>query len=121
MSVAVRQSRIEIPEPIGVVSEELTIAERQRGRDSADQPFSTLVKPTAAQASNFGDLEAAAALVSDGLAARVLLANVASWPGLLWRAYELARDYGVQILPLRTSADGRVDLEVSLEGGPSDV
>ena len=121
MSVAVRQMRTNLSEPIGVVSKELTIAEWQLGRDSTDQPSSAPAELTAAQASNFGDLEAAAALVSDGLAGRVLLTNVASWPGLLWRAYELARDYGVQILALRTSADGRVDLEVSLEGGPSDV
>jgi hypothetical protein len=121
MSVAIKELRVESSEPLGVGSEELSTAERRSERDAAGQPSSPSAKPTAAQASNFGDLEAAAALVSNGLAKRVLLANMASWPGLLWRSYELARDYGVQILPIRTGADGRVDLEVSLEGVPSDV
>jgi hypothetical protein len=37
-----------------------------------------------------GDLEAAVGLVSSGLATRVILSGFQSWPGLLWRAYQLA-------------------------------
>ena len=45
------------------------------------------------------DLEAAVALVSAGLATRVVLTGFPSWPGLLWRAYQLADAATSLILP----------------------
>jgi hypothetical protein len=60
-----------------------------------------------------GDLEAAVALVSAGLATRVVLSNFTSWPGLLWRAYQLAETEGVLILPTVVRPGGRVDIVIT--------
>jgi hypothetical protein len=65
------------------------------------------------------DLEAAVALVSDGLATRVVLSGFQSWPGLLWRAYQLAESTGVLILPTVVRPGGRVDIVVTRENGPN--
>jgi hypothetical protein len=64
------------------------------------------------------DLEAAVGLVSTGLASRVILSGFPSWPGLLWRAYQLAETTGVVILPTvaRNSVarpGGRVDIVIT--------
>jgi hypothetical protein len=59
------------------------------------------------------DLEAAVALVSAGLATRVTLTGFPSWPGLLWRAYQLAEDADVTILPTVVRPGGKVDLAVT--------
>ena len=59
------------------------------------------------------DLEAAVGLVSAGLATRVVLAGFPSWPGLLWRAYQLAEDAGVLILPTVVRPGGRVDIVIT--------
>lgn len=59
------------------------------------------------------DLEAAVALVSAGLATRVVLSGFASWPGLLWRAYELADAADVQILPTVVRPGGKVDIVIT--------
>ncbi len=59
------------------------------------------------------DLEAAVALVSAGLATRVVLSGFTSWPGLLWRAYELADAADVQILPTVIRPGGKVDIVIT--------
>jgi hypothetical protein len=51
--------------------------------------------------------------VGAGLATRVELASVPSWPGLLWRAYELANESGVVILPTVIRPGGRVDIVIA--------
>jgi len=61
----------------------------------------------------FGDLEAAVALITAGLASRVVLSGFQSWPGLLWRAYQLAEEAGVQILPTVVRPGGRVDIVIT--------
>ena len=63
----------------------------------------------------FADIEAAVELVSAGLAARVVLSSFPSWPGLLWRAYELAEEANVLILPTVVRPGGRVDIVVTKE------
>lgn len=64
-------------------------------------------------APGFADIEAAVALVESGLATRIVLANFPSWPGLLWRAYELAEASHVQILPTVVRPGGRVDIAIT--------
>jgi hypothetical protein len=59
------------------------------------------------------DLEAAVSLVSTGLATRVVLTGFPSWPGLLWRAYQLADATGVLILPTVVRSGGRVDIAIT--------
>jgi hypothetical protein len=64
------------------------------------------------------DLEAAVSLVSTGLASRVILSGFPSWPGLLWRAYQLADTAGVLILPTLARSGvgrpgGRVDIVIT--------
>jgi hypothetical protein len=66
-----------------------------------------------------GDLEAAVALVSGGLAKRVVLSGFQSWPGLLWRAYKLAEEAGVLILPTVVRPGGRVDIVVTRDIAPN--
>jgi hypothetical protein len=60
-----------------------------------------------------GDLEAAVSLVSTGLATRVVLSGFKSWPGLLWRAYQLADTTGVLILPTVVRPGGKVDIVIT--------
>jgi len=60
-----------------------------------------------------GDLEAAVGLVSSGLATRVVLSGFQSWPGLLWRAYQLAETEGVLILPTVVRPGGKVDIVIT--------
>ena len=60
-----------------------------------------------------GDLEAAVGLVSSGLATRVVLSGFQSWPGLLWRAYQLAGEAGVLILPTVVRPGGKVDIVIT--------
>lgn len=62
-----------------------------------------------------GDLEAAVALVVGGLANRVVLTGFPSWPGLLWRAYQLADVAGVLILPTVVRPGGKVDIVITRE------
>lgn len=66
-------------------------------------------------ASSFGmgELRAAAALVSEGHAVRVTLANFAVWPGLLTEIERLSREFDLSILPAMVRPGGRVDLIVS--------
>lgn len=59
------------------------------------------------------DLEAAVELVSAGLATRVVLSGFPSWPGLLWRAYQLADGTGVLILPTVVRPGGKVDITIT--------
>lgn len=66
------------------------------------------------------DLEAAVGLVAGGLASRVILSGFPSWPGLLWRAYQLADTSGVLILPTLARGNtirpgGRVDIVITRE------
>jgi hypothetical protein len=59
------------------------------------------------------DLEASVALVSSGLATRVVLSGFPSWPGLLWRAYQLAETADVLILPTVVRPGGKVDIVIT--------
>jgi hypothetical protein len=61
------------------------------------------------------DLEAAVALVHDGLATRIVLVGFPSWPGLLWHAYRLAEAADVLILPTVVRPGGRVDIVITRE------
>ena len=61
------------------------------------------------------DLEAAVGLVSAGLATRVVLSGFPSWPGLLWRAYQLAETTGVLILPTVVRPGGKVDITITTD------
>jgi len=61
------------------------------------------------------DLEAAVALVHDGIATRIVLTGFQSWPGLLWHAYELAATNNVLILPTVVRDGGRVDIVITRE------
>lgn len=67
-----------------------------------------------------GDLEAAVALVTSGLANRVVLTGFPSWPGLLWRAYQLADTAGVLILPTVVRPGGKVDIVITRETATND-
>jgi hypothetical protein len=60
-----------------------------------------------------GDLEAAVSLVAAGLAERVVLSGFQSWPGLLWRAYQLAETTDVLILPTVIRPGGKVDIVIT--------
>jgi hypothetical protein len=62
-----------------------------------------------------GDLEAAVGLVSAGLATRVILSGFPSWPGLLWRAYQLADTSGLLIIPTVVRPGGKVDIVITRE------
>lgn len=65
------------------------------------------------------DLEAAVGLVSSGLATRVVLSGFPSWPGLLWRAYQLADATGLLILPTVVRPGGRVDIVIARDASPN--
>jgi hypothetical protein len=64
------------------------------------------------------DLEAAVALVEAGIASRVVLAGFPSWPGLLWRAYQLAEATNVVILPTVVRPGGLVDIVIVRASAP---
>ena len=64
------------------------------------------------------DLEAAVALVEAGVATRIVLAGFPSWPGLLWRAYQLADETGVVILPTVVRPGGLVDIVIVRDPAP---
>jgi hypothetical protein len=76
---------------------------------TSDEPEPLLAEPA------IGDLDAAVALVHEGLANRIVLTGFASWPGLLWHAYELASLYDVLILPTVVRPGGRVDIVITRE------
>jgi hypothetical protein len=61
----------------------------------------------------FADIEAAVALVESGLAKRVVLHGFASWPGLLWRSYQLSEAADVTIVPCAVHPGGRVDIAIT--------
>jgi hypothetical protein len=61
----------------------------------------------------FSDIEAAVGLVQAGVATRVVLAGFQSWPGLLWRAYQLAEASDVLILPTVVRPGGKVDIVIT--------
>jgi hypothetical protein len=106
-------------------SPELSIVSTQGVDDAEDTAESAaaerLAAELAAQASTephefepmLGDLEAAVGLVSAGLATRVVLSGFQSWPGLLWRAYQLAESTDVLILPTVVRPGGRVDIVIT--------
>jgi hypothetical protein len=64
-----------------------------------------------------GDLEAAVAMVEAGVASRVILSGFPSWPGLLWRAYQLAEANNVNILPTVVRPGGLVDIVITRDFG----
>ena len=61
------------------------------------------------------ELRAAAAMVSEGLARRVVLSGFESWPGLLTEMERLAERYRLCIVPQIGGPGGRVDLVVTPE------
>jgi hypothetical protein len=93
------------------------------GEDAEELEYSDLEAANAATSTGepaeyepgLGDLEAAVALVTGGLANRVVLTGFPSWPGLLWRAYQLADTTGVLILPTVVRPGGKVDIVITRE------
>ena len=97
------------------------------GTDATDSPEAPAEVPTDVLAGDIAqsaqtlddyepglaDLEAAVELVSAGLATRVVLSGFPSWPGLLWRAYQLAETTGVLILPTVVRPGGKVDIVIT--------
>jgi hypothetical protein len=71
----------------------------------------------AATEPGLADLEAAVAMVEAGVASRIVLAGFPSWPGLLWRAYELADATKVVILPTVVRPGGLVDIVITRDFG----
>jgi hypothetical protein len=65
------------------------------------------------------DLEAAVQLVSAGIATRVVLSGFPSWPGLLWKAYQMAEHSDVVILPTVVRSGGFVDIVVARTESPN--
>ena len=74
------------------------------------------MKPAATEP-GLADLEAAVAMVEAGVASRIVLAGFPSWPGLLWRAYELADATKVVILPTVVRPGGLVDIVITRDFG----
>ena len=72
---------------------------------------------TAAPRPGISDIEAAVELVKVGLATRVVVTGLQSWPGLLWEAYKLADSSGVVILPSVVRPGGRVDIVIERDAG----
>lgn len=98
------------------------IAEPAEYAPRAGESAEFAVDPEGAESHEFEpglpDLEAAVALVSGGLAKRVVLSGFQSWPGLLWRAYQLAESTGVMILPTVVRPGGRVDIVITRDTAP---
>jgi len=89
---------------------------------SAEARFGTLEEPgqtvpadveLASATPGFADIEAAVRMVEAGSASRVVIAGFPSWPGLLWRAYQLAEQADVLILPTVVRPGGHVDIVVT--------
>lgn len=59
------------------------------------------------------DLEASVALVVSGVATRIDLTGFPSWPGLLWRAYQMADNADVMIIPTVVRPGGKVDIVIA--------
>lgn len=64
------------------------------------------------------NLEAAVELVSAGVAVRIVLSGFQSWPGLLWRAYQLAETRDVRIIPTVVRPGGKVDIVITRDIAP---
>ena len=94
------------PSALAQTAERLDFADTEAVSAEAAEGL-TLTEP------GLSDLEAAVALVSGGLAERVILSGFQSWPGLLWRAYQLADTTGVLILPTVVRPGGRVDIVIT--------
>jgi len=89
---------------------------------ASDLPGELLAPPPTGEAAEverwahgFADIEAAVELVASGISPRVVLSSFPTWPGLLWRAYELAKEADVLILPTVVRPGGRVDIVVTRE------
>ena len=89
--------------------EDLDLAMESAPADEMDQPGQRLSE----YEPGLADLEAAVGLVSAGLANRVVLSGFPSWPGLLWRAYQLADTTGLLIIPTVVRPGGRVDIVIT--------
>jgi hypothetical protein len=102
------------PEPPIVSSLSLQEAD---DTDDAERLAAEVAAQAAAASHQFepglADLEAAVGLVSAGLARRVVLSGFQSWPGLLWRAYQLAATTDLLILPTVVRPGGRVDIVIT--------
>ena len=79
--------------------------------ESADAP--ALDEAELEQQPGLPDLEASVALVASGVATRIVLTGFPSWPGLLWRAYQLADNSDVMIIPTVVRPGGKVDIVIA--------
>jgi hypothetical protein len=96
------------PEPTGTADIEGS------GNDWASYEAAANLLPTEP---GLGDLEAAIEMVEAGVASRVVLSGFPSWPGLLWRAYQLAETNNVTILPTVVRPGGLVDIVITRDLG----
>jgi len=116
-------ARIEVRNEPAVRAEDDDLAEALRFAAEAlplDQDESASHQPgtkPAATEPGLADLEAAVAMVEAGVASRIVLAGFPSWPGLLWRAYELADATKVVILPTVVRPGGLVDIVITRDFG----
>lgn len=114
-------ARIEpVADPVTVNSSQAALAEPLVELEGLEDLDAEMAEPTAPASGDqhqlepgLADLEAAVALVSAGLATRVVLAGFTSWPGLLWRAYRLADAANVLILPTVVRPGGKVDVVIT--------
>jgi hypothetical protein len=93
--------------------EDLELAMGSAPLDEAGEPGVSEYEP------GLADLEAAVGLVAAGVANRVILSGFPSWPGLLWRAYQLADTTGLLIIPTVVRPGGRVDIVITREIAPN--
>ena len=101
------------PPPAAVRADEVVeVAEATELAATEFEPAEPATPPSPLEP-GFADIEAAVALVECGLANRVVLTGFASWPGLLWQAYQLAEAADVVIIPTVVHPGGRVDIAVT--------
>jgi hypothetical protein len=99
--------------PILIGAEAAVVADRRAVAEGAGTAAGDAATDALRQEPSFADIEAAVALVQAGIAARVVLSSFPSWPGLLWRAYQLAEECDVLILPTVVRPGGLVDIVVT--------
>ena len=66
------------------------------------------------------ELRAAAFMVAEGEATRVVLTAFPAWPGLLTEIERLSREFDLSILPTIVRGGGRIDIVVSPPEGDGD-
>lgn len=120
-----RIDRLAEPEIVGVSATAAVAPPAQAPSTTSDDVEDLDIDLAAAAAQDLrelepglADLEAAVALVAAGLATRVVLSGFTSWPGLLWRAYQLAETTDVLILPTVVRPGGKVDIAITRDHAP---